>query len=67
MTDFEEDIEILSKNLDQNTVKSRLMELIYLTKLIYEVDEFLSKKIEPQWKRILKSKHGIPLIKEIVI
>jgi hypothetical protein len=67
MTIFEEDLEVQSKNIDLTSVKSRLMELVYLTKLIYEVDEFLSKRIEPQWKRILKNKLVKPLIKDIVI
>ncbi len=67
MTEFEEDLLSFNAFTDPTSIHSRLSELIHLTKCIYEVDEFLFKKIEPQWKRILKNKHVKCLIKDMMV
>jgi len=65
MTEFEADLSISSADIDPIMIMSRLNELIYLTKIVYEVDTFLSSRIDPQWKRILKNKRVKRLVLEI--
>lgn len=57
LTDFEALLEESAKNFDEVTVKNKFLQIVYLTKLVYESDLYLAGKIDAQLKRIYRNKH----------
>jgi hypothetical protein len=57
LTDFESYLDDNPKKIDYDMVQNYKANVDYIVKLIYENDEFLARKIDLQYRRILKNKH----------